>query len=96
MSDCFPSFSPGKSETHAQYNDIGMVLPWWTVVHWKSSQSEDLSWSQAWASWAPERCAGEAEVCCLLAWQAAKLGWKLGLQFTYSWKASWLSSVAGA
>lgn len=29
------------------------------------------------------RRAGEAEVGCLLSWHAARLGWKLGLQFTH-------------
>lgn len=28
MSGCFPSSSPGKAETHAQHNDVGMELPW--------------------------------------------------------------------
>lgn len=58
MSDCFPSLSPGKPETHAQHNDIGMVLPRGRVDIGnpaKRIQSEDLSWSQAQASWGREK-----------------------------------------
>lgn len=42
------------------------------------------------------RRAGEGEVCRLLTWQVAKLGRKVGLQFTHVRKASQLSSVSEA
>lgn len=53
MSDCFSYFGLGRLETHAQQNEARMELSWRRVGignQAKGTESEDLDWSQSWAS----------------------------------------------